>query len=86
MLIFLFQDVTTLVRFDRLKQTASVQLSNLSGNSVLVPPDGLICQIQACDYLDDETEPVSMENVANKDFLSVLNKIEISDSSMTRLS
>ena len=34
-----------LVHFNRLKQTASVQLSNLSGSSVVVPPGGLICQI-----------------------------------------
>ena len=71
----------TLLQYNRLEQTASVQLSNLSSSSVMVPPGGLICQIQACGLDDEAQSVITGIDVVDRDASSILNKIDLSDSS-----
>jgi len=69
-----------LINFDKQETAVAVQLSNLGNSPVMVPPGGVMCQIQACDT--DEQNNSSVMTDVKKISASILDKIDLSTSSL----
>jgi hypothetical protein len=72
----------TLLNYDHKNSRIPVQVSNLTTSPVVISPNSVICQLQACD-LDTDVESVNRLTGKSDSSESILDKLDLTQSVLT---